>query len=144
MEGEKQEFCTIRPFSYILGNMYCTNCGHEIGREDNYCSYCGIGIKEGSTPKSQVAAGLLAFFLGFFGIHNFYLGYKGKAIAQLLITISGFLILIVGIATFDIAVMLTMTAATIVLWLSVWVWAIIESILVFAGKICSYNGDELR
>ena len=91
-----------------------------------------------------MAAGLLAFFLGFFGIHNFYLGYKGKAIAQLLITISGFLILIAGIATFDIAVMLTMTAAAIVLWLSVWVWAIIESILVFAGKICSYNGDELR
>ncbi|MCD4548872.1 MULTISPECIES: TM2 domain-containing protein [unclassified Schaalia] len=38
-------------------------------------------------PKSMIAAALLAFFLGTFGIHNFYLGYTGKGIAQLLITV---------------------------------------------------------
>lgn len=37
--------------------------------------------------KSKVAAGLLGIFLGVFGIHNFYLGYTGKAVAQLLITL---------------------------------------------------------
>ncbi|WP_103063963.1 TM2 domain-containing protein [Actinomyces qiguomingii] len=40
--------------------------------------------------KSKVAAGLLGIFLGGFGIHNFYLGYNGKAIAQLLITLLSF------------------------------------------------------
>ncbi|MBG0740406.1 NINE protein [Paeniglutamicibacter antarcticus] len=37
--------------------------------------------------KSKVAAGLLGIFLGSLGIHNFYLGFTGKAIAQLLITV---------------------------------------------------------
>ncbi|QHO91867.1 TM2 domain-containing protein [Actinomyces sp. 432] len=40
--------------------------------------------------KSKVAAGLLGIFLGGFGVHNFYLGYNGKAIAQLLITLLSF------------------------------------------------------
>jgi len=42
-----------------------------------------------------VAAGILALFLGTFGIHNFYLGYTGKALFQLLGTLlsCGFLAL---------------------------------------------------
>ena len=31
---------------------------------------------------------LLAFFLGALGIHNFYLGYTGKGIIQLILTIT--------------------------------------------------------
>jgi len=37
--------------------------------------------------KSKMAAGLLGILLGAFGVHNFYLGYTGKAVAQLLITV---------------------------------------------------------
>ena len=37
--------------------------------------------------KSKAAAGLLGIFLGCFGFHNFYLGYTGRAVAQLLITL---------------------------------------------------------
>lgn len=37
--------------------------------------------------KSMIAAALLAFFLGCFGAHNFYLGYTGRGIAQLLLTL---------------------------------------------------------
>lgn len=37
--------------------------------------------------KSKMAAGLLGIFLGSLGVHNFYLGYTGKGIAQLLITV---------------------------------------------------------
>ena len=43
--------------------------------------------------KSKVAAGLLGIFLGCFGAHNFYLGYTGRAVAQLLITLLSFGIL---------------------------------------------------
>ena len=39
--------------------------------------------------KNLVVAAVLAFFLGALGIHNFYLGYNGKGIAQLLLTIVG-------------------------------------------------------
>lgn len=38
--------------------------------------------------KSQkMTAGLLGIFLGGLGIHNFYLGYTGKAIAQIALSI---------------------------------------------------------
>lgn len=37
--------------------------------------------------KSKIAAGVFAIVLGAFGVHNFYLGFNGKAVAQLLITV---------------------------------------------------------
>lgn len=39
------------------------------------------------SSRNKIVAGLLAIFLGSLGIHNFYLGFKGKAIAQLLISV---------------------------------------------------------
>ncbi|MDR2567050.1 MAG: TM2 domain-containing protein [Bifidobacteriaceae bacterium] len=49
--------------------------------------------------KSKIAAGLLGIFLGAFGVHNFYLGRTGPAVAQLLITVLslGFLGFVSGI-----------------------------------------------
>ena len=38
-------------------------------------------------PRSKLTAALLAFFLGVFGAQSFYLGYTGRGIAQLLITV---------------------------------------------------------
>lgn len=35
--------------------------------------------------KSRIAAALLAFLFGTFGVHNFYMGNTGKGVAQLLI-----------------------------------------------------------
>lgn len=58
-------------------------------------------------PKSRIAYILLGIFLGGLGIHNFYAGYTGKAVAQLLITVlsGGFLGLITAIwAIIDICV----------------------------------------
>ena len=62
--------------------------------------------------KSKLAAGLLGIFLGCFGAHNFYLGYTGKAVAQLLITLLslGFLAVIPAI------------------------WALIEGILILSAQ----------
>ena len=64
-------------------------------------------------PKSKMAAGLLGIFLGGFGVHNFYLGYTGKAVAQLLITLltCGFGGVISGI------------------------WGLIEGIMILTGSI---------
>ena len=41
-----------------------------------------------TAPKQWIVALLLAFFLGGFGVHNFYLGYNTKGIIQLVLTIT--------------------------------------------------------
>mgnify|MGYP000678246173 FL=1 len=70
---------------------FCSNCGAEIKEGANVCLNCGKMVESEVTvdpnAKSKMAAGLLGIFLGALGIHNFYLGYTGKAVAQLLITI---------------------------------------------------------
>lgn len=48
----------------------------------------------GYAQKSKLAAGLLGIFLGCFGVHNFYLGNTGKAVAQLLLTVIGWILII--------------------------------------------------
>jgi len=72
-------------------------------------------------PKSKVAAALLAFFLGCLGIHNFYLGYTGRGLAQLLITVLtlGYGVIVTGI------------------------WAFIEFILILTGSIKDKFGRPL-
>jgi TM2 domain-containing membrane protein YozV len=47
----------------------------------------GYPIQQVVSTKSRVAFILLGLFLGCLGIHNFYAGYTGKGIAQLLITL---------------------------------------------------------
>ncbi len=56
----------------------------------------GLGVSVGG--KSKVAAGLLAIFLGWLGIHKFYLGYTTPGIMMLVLGIVGIAtaILIVG------------------------------------------------
>ena len=63
-------------------------------------------------PKQWIVALLLAFFVGFVGVHNFYLGYTGKALFQLLGTL-----LTCGILAFPIAI-----------------WAFIEGILILVAR----------
>lgn len=65
-----------------------------------------------SGGKSRMAAGILGLLLGGLGIHNFYLGYTGKAVAQLLITVLSF-----GILAFIPAI-----------------WGLIEGIMILTDK----------
>ena len=76
---------------------YCNNCTHPGAR---FCSRCGAALPKeqlnscpGGTPvraeksHSRLAYMLLGLFLGKLGIHNFYAGYTGRGVAQLLITV---------------------------------------------------------
>jgi TM2 domain-containing membrane protein YozV len=49
-----------------------------------------------TSRKSRLAAFLLAFFLGMFGAHRFYVGKIPTAIAQLILTLTVFGMLISG------------------------------------------------
>lgn len=73
--------------------------------------------------KSKVTAGLLGIFLGGVGAHNFYLGYTGKAIAQIVISV--------------------VTCGIGVIAVAIWAW--VEAIMIFTGKISTEaNGLPLK
>ena len=97
---------------------YCTNCGKELAENQDICLGCVKTVQKDNpvnndpNAKSKMAAGLLAIFLGVFGVHNFYLGYTGKAVAQLLITLLSCFILSPVSA----------------------IWALIEGIQILAGN----------
>ena len=110
---------------------FCTNCGAELNENQDICLKCGIKINKNNgnsansdpNAKSKIAAGLLAIFLGCFGVHNFYLGNTGKAVAQLLITVLSCFVLSAVSA----------------------VWGLIEGILILTGSInTDANGNPLR
>lgn len=73
------------------GVNFCQNCGKPVGAGAAVCMNCGYAIQQmpmynPALQKSKMAAGLFGIFLGGFGVHNFYLGYTGKAIAQILLS----------------------------------------------------------
>ena len=72
------------------GVSYCNNCGAETTANAAICTHCGVALSQpvpAGEQKSKMAAGLLGIFLGGLGIHNFYLGYTGKAIAQIALSL---------------------------------------------------------
>ena len=71
------------------GYAYCYNCGSPMVMGAVVCTTCGAPAAPvvGPNAKSKTAAGLLGIFLGSLGVHNFYLGFTGKALAQLLISV---------------------------------------------------------
>ena len=66
---------------------YCLGCAKELHSSASTCPACGANQRGGSGQigtKSRVAAALLAFFLGGFGVHKFYLGRTAAGILYLL------------------------------------------------------------
>lgn len=71
------------------GTNFCQNCGAQTIPGAAVCTACGSALTTvvSGEQKSKLAAGLLGILLGALGVHNFYLGYTGKAVAQLLISV---------------------------------------------------------
>ncbi|MBQ7793161.1 MAG: TM2 domain-containing protein [Clostridia bacterium] len=71
------------------GSGYCANCGEAVTAEASVCTKCGAALNNvplGAKRKSKLVAGILGILLGGWGVHNFYLGYNGKGIAQILLS----------------------------------------------------------
>lgn len=113
---------------------FCKHCGKENSNEATFCGGCGQKIESvpvqaqvfyANVPpvtqyeqKSKIAAGLLGLLFGGLGIHNFYLGYTGRAVAQLIM----WLVTIVSCGFLPLAI-------------ATWIWSLIESIMIFCGSI---------
>ncbi len=111
------------------GNHFCPNCGEETNPEAVVCVKCGVPLSapvEETSEKSKIVAGLLGIFLGCWGVHNFYLGYKTKAIIQLLLGTIGILPCGLGIVASSI-------------------WGLVEGIMVLCGNIAvDGKGKKLK
>ena len=106
---------------------FCSNCGNKVEEGQAVCLHCGFSLKDNASAntnaKSRLVAGLLGIFLGSLGIHNFYLGNKDKAMAQLLISV---------LSCFTLAVVSE-------------IWGLIEGILILCGNInVDGNGNPLK
>jgi len=126
-------FCTKCGSKLELNDTVCPNCGalikDRVVKEEVVAEKVEDTKSEGNTysnsnntstnntynpqAKNKVVAGLLGIFLGGFGVHNFYLGYTGKAVAQLLITVLS-------------CCMLSFVSS---------IWGFIEGILILSGNI---------
>lgn len=100
------------------GKRYTFNAGDwrsevelRAGREVDFEAVDNKAVDIYSESKSvtggskKIPAALLAFFLGAFGAHKFYLGYKTQGVIMLLVFIFGFILLgipsmIIGIIAF--------------------------------------------
>ena len=130
---------------------FCAHCGTSLDEGTKFCQNCGsnceavsakapeapqmnatmvnnpaptVSMNSAAVPgKSRVVAGLLGLFLGSIGVHNFYLGRTGRAVAQLLITVlSCFLLSFIS-----------------------GIWGFIESILILSGNVqVDGNGNPLK
>jgi len=113
-----------------VGGNYCYNCGQQAAPGSVVCINCGAMLSQktnqtvyGVEQKSKIAAGILGILIGSLGVHNFYLGYTGKAVAQLLLTL-----LTCGICSPISGI-----------------WALIEGIMILTGSInCDAKGIPLK
>ncbi len=103
--------------------------------------------------KSKLVAGLLGIFLGSFGVHNFYLGYKERAILQVSLTGGGILLagILMGLSAplmfvFGLGI-ITMLFGIIMIMavLGIRIWTLVEGIMIIAGGIkVDGNGIPLK
>jgi len=81
--------------------MFCKQCGAQMADGSKFCPACGAGTGDtrlqqpppqaqpvyapqtNVSPKSRLAALLLCWFLGAFGIHRFYVGKVGTGLLWL-------------------------------------------------------------
>jgi len=102
----------------------CSNCGEKIKEGVKFCPSCGkpavnTGYPSGYKPKDWTTTLLLCIFLGWLGGHRFYVGKKGTAIINIIVTVVTF-----GIGSF--------------------IWFIIDLIMICTFKFKDKHGYPLK
>lgn len=117
----------------MAGIRFCPDCGSATNPMAEICVKCGVrvGKELDISPKSRLAATLLAFFLGDFGAHRFYVGKNGTAVVMLLLGVIGWAtIWILGIG--------------LIFLIPVWIWSTVDFIFAVAGRMRDSQGNLIQ
>jgi TM2 domain-containing membrane protein YozV len=124
--------CGAKP---MAGTSFCPGCGAPTTPLTEICIKCGAGVAKGLvgdvSPKSRLATTLLAWFLGIFGAHRFYLGKIGTAVAMLLLAIAGWST--IWFFGFGLAFLI-----------AVGIWAFIDFIFAIIGRMKDKEGKVIQ
>lgn len=118
------DFCTACGVAKGKGENFCSNCGASITSGAAVCLNCGCAVSKPESEKSKIIAGVLAILVGSLGIHSFYLGYTKKGIIQLVLSLA--------------------LSWTFVAPLAVGIWAIVDAVNIFMGKMSDADGKPLK
>ncbi len=133
--------CGAKP---LAGNSFCPTCGAETNPLAEICIKCGVRLAKAAavdiSPKSRLTTTLLAWFLGIFGAHRFYLGKTGTAVGMLVLGISYLLFYILGIAL-EAAPIVVLGVLCIV---AVGIWAFIDFIYAVSGNMKDKEGKLIK
>jgi len=135
--------------------MFCSKCGSQLNEGSAFCSRCGAQLAPvvdqlaaDVSPKSRLATSLLAWFLGIFGAHRFYVG---KTVTAVIMLISGVLAGICyfggffgGLAAERGEPVWGLMLIAGVLYFLLWVWMIIDFIIAVTGNFRDSQGKIIK
>ncbi|MCR5194443.1 MAG: NINE protein [Alphaproteobacteria bacterium] len=109
-----------------MAMIYCRECGYKHSDKAKCCPKCGYVTEDTLTSKANKLTNgksiavylVLAWFLGIWGGHKFYVGKNGQGIAMLLMGTIGWLLILPGVA--------------------VCIWALVD----FIVGLCNINTPE--
>jgi TM2 domain-containing membrane protein YozV len=129
------EFCMNCGAKPLAGTSFCPGCGAPTVPLAEICIKCGTRVAKelagDISPKSRLATTLLAFFLGEFGAHRFYIGKNGTAIVMLLLGI-------VGLST------VWFFGFGLALLIAVGIWAFVDFIVAVVGSMRDNDGKLIQ
>ena len=137
------ELCISYGVRPLNGNKFCQNCGAETKPEQEICLKCGTLLKREDkqidpTRKNQLMALLLCLFVGWLGVHRYYMGRVGSGVAMLVLYLSGLVAFLFTIRYRGLYVLAAMA------FIGFFVWWIIDLISIATGKMKDGEGRELR
>ncbi len=116
--------CGCKP---LVGHNYCQNCGATTTEGQVVCLNCGFSLQAKDSceesERNMYIAAALAFFLGYIGIHDFYLGYTKRGVIKIVLTVV-LAIIVVGPVISSI-------------------WAFVDFIKILAGSMTDSDGKKL-
>jgi len=149
---ETSEICPYCGAKRSAGTNFCPACGAQTEPQTETCLKCGTkltnAIAEEISSKSRLTTTSLAFFLGAFGAHRFYLHKMGTATLMLLLGIFGIVSYILTLANFGHPTFPTWVGIValigLISLLAVAIWALVDFISVASGRMQDKEGEPIK